>query len=66
MNFKGKIMKEIKVENFSYSNVKVWIDSYTHKEKVEFAVYCAEMVIDLYTGIGDEPRKATQAAKDWI
>ena len=59
-------MKDITVENFNYSNVREWINGYTHKQKVELAVYCAELVIDLYTGTSDAPKIAIQAAKDWI
>jgi len=57
---------EINVNNFNYSNVKSWISSYTHKEKVEFAIHCAELVIDLYVGASDSPKKAIQAAKVWV
>lgn len=59
-------MKEITVENFKYSNVKEWIADYSHKEKVEFAIYCAELVIDLYKGGSDAPRLAIEAAKVWV
>jgi len=59
-------MKEITVENFSNSNIKEWIKDYSHKEKVEFAVYCAELVIDLHTGSSEAPNRAIQAAKNWI
>jgi hypothetical protein len=50
--FNGKKpMKDITVENFNYQNVKTWIEDFSHKEKVQFAVECAELVIHLYTGI---------------
>jgi len=59
-------VKEITANNFSCSNIKIWIKDFSHKDKVRFAVYCAELVIDLYDGSSDEPRKAIQAAKNWI
>lgn len=58
--------KDITVGNFSIENIKNWISGYSHKQKVEFAVYCAGLVIDLYTGNSDAPRKAIAAAKAWI
>ena len=61
-----KLNKEITVGNFSYSNIKKWISSFSHKDKVRFAVYSAELVIDLYSGASDAPKKAIQAAKIWI
>jgi hypothetical protein len=65
-NTYAEAKKEITVENFNYSNVKEWIENYSHKQKVEFAIYCAELVIDLYTGSSDASKKAIQAAKDWL
>ena len=59
-------MKEITVENFNCSNVRAWIEDYSHKEKVEFAVYCAELAVDLYTGTSGAPKKAIEAAKVWV
>jgi|GEM_PF-2885438 len=59
-------LNEVTVENFNYSNVKKWIGDYTHAEKVEFAINCAELVIHLYTGSSDAPKKAIEAAKAWL
>lgn len=56
-NTYAEAKKEITVENFNYSNVKKWIENYSHKQKVEFAIYSAELVV---------PKKAIQAAKDWL
>ena len=42
---------EINVNNFNYSDVKSWISSYTHKEKVEYLAMAdgaRATVIDLY------------------
>ena len=55
-------MKHITVENFNYSNVRAWIGEYSHKEKVEFAVYCAELVVDLCARTGDAPKKTERGA----
>ena len=58
--------KEITVENFDYFNLKKWIENYSHRQKVELVVYCAELVVNLYTGSGGAPKKAIKAAKDWL
>jgi len=59
---------EITVENFNYSNVKEWISDFSHADKVRFAVYCAELVIDIYEkyNLSKGPRLAIEAAKKWI
>ncbi len=59
-------MKDITVENFSYSNIKEWLSGYSHEDKVRFAIYSAELVVDLYTSSSDAPKKAIRAAKDWL
>ena len=59
---------EITVENFNYSNVKEWISDFSHADKVRFAVYCAELVIDIYEkyNLSKAPRQAIESAKKWI
>jgi hypothetical protein len=59
---------EIKVENFSHSNLIEWIKDYSHQDKVRFAIYCAELVIDIYESNYDSkaPRFAIEAAKHWV
>lgn len=59
---------EITVENFSYSNLRKWLENYSHQDKVEFAIYCAEFVIDIYErhNDSDAPRLAIKAAKTWV
>lgn len=62
----NELTNEITVENFNYQNVKKWIGDFSHKEKVQFACDCAELVIDLYKGKSDAPKLAIKAVKDWI
>ena len=59
---------EITEENFNYSNLKKWIKDYNHQDKVRFAIYCAELVIDIYESNHDSkaPRLCIEAAKDWV
>jgi len=59
---------EITEENVSYSSVKEWIKDYSHQDKVKFAIYCAELVIDIYESNNDSkaPRLAIEAAKAWV
>ena len=59
---------EITVENFNYSNIKECISDFSHADKVRFAVYCAELVIDIYEKYNSSkaPRQAIEAAKKWI
>ena len=59
---------EITVENFNYSNIKECISDFSHADKVRFAVYCAELVIDIYEKYNSSkaPRRAIEAAKKWI
>ena len=59
---------EIKEDNFNYSNLKKWIEDYSHQDKVRFAIYCAELVIDIYESNNDSkaPRLAIDAAKAWV
>ena len=59
---------EVNVENFSRVNVKKWISDFSHKEKVIFAVECADLVIDIYerSHSSKAPRLAIDAAKKWI
>jgi hypothetical protein len=61
-------MNELTVEDFTRSKVKEAISGFTHKQKVIFAVYCAELVIDIYENKNDgkAPRLAIEAAKEWI
>jgi len=56
------------VENFNYSNVKECISDFSHIDKVRFAVYCAELVIDIYEKYNSskDPRRSIEAAKKWI
>jgi len=59
---------EIKVENFSHSNLNELIKDYSHQDKVRFAIYCAELVIDIYESNYDSkaPRFAIEEAKHWV
>ena len=59
---------EIKEENFNYSNLNELIKDYNHQDKVRFAIYCAELVIDIYESNYDSkaPRFAIEAAKHWV
>ena len=59
---------EIKEENFNYSNLNELIKDYNHQDKVRFAIYCAELVIDIYESKNDskEFRSAIEAAKAWV
>jgi len=59
---------EMTVENFNYSNVKECISDFSHIDKVRFAVYCAELVIDIYEKYNSskDPRRSIEAAKKWI
>ena len=59
---------EIKEENFNYSNLNELIKDYSHQDKVRFAIYCAELVIDIYESKNDskEFRSAIEAAKAWV
>ena len=56
------------VENFTSSKIIKAITDFSHKDKVIFAVYCAELVIDIYENKSDSkaPRLAIEAAKEWI
>ena len=62
------IKTEMTVENFNYSNIKECISDFSHADKVRFAVYCAELVIDIYEKYNSskDPRQAIEAAKKWI
>jgi len=62
------IKTEMTVENFNYSNVEECISDFSHVDKVRFAVYCAELVIDIYEkyNLSKGPRLAIEAAKKWI
>ena len=59
---------EIKEENFNYSNLNELIKDYNHQDKVRFAIYCAELVIDIYESKNDskEFRSAIEASKAWV
>ena len=59
---------KLTVENFNYSNVKNEIKEFSHVDKVKFAVYCAELVLDIYEkyNASNAPRLTIKAAKNWI
>jgi hypothetical protein len=61
-------MKDINVENLKRSNLSGWLANYSHVRKVELAIYCAELVIDIYESKFNkkEPRLAIEAAKQWV
>ena len=60
---------EIKVENFSRSNLIEWIKDCNHRDKVKCAIYSAELVIDIYERNNNNSkahRLAIEAAKAWV
>ncbi len=61
-------MSNLTVENFTRSKVIEAISDFTHKQKVIFAVYCAELVIGFYENKSDSkaPRLEIESAKEWI
>ena len=57
---------KLTVENFSLKNVEELIKNWNKEENVKLAIFSAELVIHLYDGNSDAPKKAIQAAKRWL
>lgn len=64
-----KVLEKLKLEQeWSWFN---WLASrlMTHPQRVEWSIFCAEQVIDIFEKKfpkDDRPRKAIEAAKDWL
>ena len=60
------MIKKLTIESLNYKNVKECVKGWTHKELVILSVFSSELVIHLYDGNSKAPRKAIQAAKNWL
>lgn len=59
-------MTVLTTENFNYTNVKSSIKEWSKEELVKLAIFSSELVIDLYNGDSNPPKRAIQKAKDWL
>ena len=50
----------------NYKNIKSSIKQWDKEDKAKLAVFSAELVIHLYDGNSDAPKKAIQAARNWL
>lgn len=59
---------ELTTVNFDHDTIEKIVEAFTHRKKVEFAAYCAQLVINVYEIEHDSkiPRQAITAAKQWI